>query len=317
MRGVVVVALMLGALGGDAVAAEVGCVVKGTRALPVKVKAEGESFVFFRADEYRVRVDAEPFGVNATAPLRFRGVLAMPLPGMRIAEGVHVGAVRLWRAGVKLVEAHGRRALVDVSVDDVFTLRTEVDCAALELEAAQVSLPSLRTNGRVKTRVLHVGMTPADASPVALTVTDREHAAVEIRRRQGRFAFIDGEFGGNVVAGWVPASEVAERKVERSDALASELVRNTATASAVAPAGSHPARVVGGATVYAWPGRAAWATTARERREWIADGVGEWVEVRGMGEHVWVRRAAIVEGGGARSSRRHERRQTLARAVQP
>ena len=69
-------------------------------ALPLKVKADGEAFVFFRADEYRVRVDREPFVVEATEPLRFRGVLAMPLPSVRIARKLRIGSVWLAHADV-------------------------------------------------------------------------------------------------------------------------------------------------------------------------------------------------------------------------
>ena len=313
MRGVVL-ALLLGALGGGARAAEVGCVVKGTRALPLKVKADGEAFVFFRADEYRVRVEREPFVVEATEPLRFRGVLAMPLPSVRIARKLRIGPVWLAHADVKLLEARGRRALVDVNIDDVFLLRTELDCAELEVEAAEPVREFPTTNAHVKTRLVHLGAAPDDPSPLVLTVTDREHAALTIRRRQGRFALVEGYFAHGALVGWVPASELEPRVAERSHRAIVEPIADRRPPARATPEGSHPVRIVAGATVYAWPGRGAWATTARERHAWIADGAGEWAEVRSMGEHVWVRRASVVESV---SSRRKQRRQTLARAVQP
>ena len=313
MRAVVVVALV-GLLSGGAWAAE-GCIVRGTRALPLKVKAEGEAFVFFRADEYRVRVEAEPYVVSASEPLKFRGVLGMPLPSMRIAGKLKLGGVWLAGAEVKLVETHGRRALVDVNLDGVFAWRTEVECVQLEMEAAEPARKFPNANARVKTRLLHVGSAVGDASPIALTVTDREHALVNVRRRQAQLAYVEGYFAHGAVVGWVPANELESRVVERSHGAILDPSSEKPVAP-VAPEKSHRARVVAGATVYAAAGKGAWATTARELREWIADGRGAWVEVRSMGEHVWVRREAVVEGWSARSLRQ-QRRQSLARAVQP
>ena len=314
MRGVVVVALV-SVLAGSARAAESGCVVKGTRALPVKVKTEGESFVFFRASEYRVRVDDEPMEVLASAPLKFRGVLGMPLPGMRLASKSRVGPVWLSQgAEVKLVEARGRRALVDIDIDGAFAWRTELDCAQLEVETPKPIRAFPSTNARAKLRVLHVGASMNDANPVVLAVTDRAHALVNVRRRVDRFAQVEGHFSRVSFVGWVPASEIEPSAVEHGHGSVVDPATD-AQESRVAPERSHRARVVAGATVYAAAGKRAWATTSSELSEWIADGRGEWVEVRGLGEHVWVKRSAIVEGLRAQS--RQQRRQSLARAVQP
>lgn len=315
MRGVVVLALVGVLAAGSARAIENGCAVRGTRALPVKVKADGESFVFFRASEYRVRVDGEPMEVTATAPLKFRGVLGMPLPGVQLASKSRLGPLWLSQgAEVKLVEAHGRRALVDIDIDGAFSWRTELDCAQLEVETPQPMRASPSSNARAKTRVMHVGLSINDANPLALTVTDRARALVSVRRRVERFAQVEGHFSRVSFVGWVPLSELEPSAVDHPHAAVVDPLIAT-QAPGAAPERSHRARVVAGATVYAAAGKRPWATTASELREWIADGQGEWVEVRGLGEHVWVKRSSVVEGWSAQS--RKQRRQALARAVQP
>ncbi len=253
------------------------CAVRGDRAtLRVEVAPAGVAAfdVWSRERPYALTPrGGDEFAATIDGPLRFRGAVTVGEVQVRRPVVVAGGMVRLSpEARMNSLRARGPDALGEVDLDDVKIEALAVPCDALTVDEVEAPAHDFAAAGGDADRVarrdrITVRARPGAGEAVTLVQNERGPIDLVLLGGDGAWARVAWRSGrGSSVTGWVRRAEIKPPDGLTMAGFSSTTHCGGGCARIVDglfDGYRGPAAVAAGATVYAEPGRGAWAVVTR------------------------------------------------------